>query len=172
MDRLCVLACKYACRFGVCARCVCVCLCPPGEPLWPDGVSDGTLITQPSKGGCPGQKWVEGWWLCGGRRCCPWGEGVGVRGTCGDLQRMPSDHRGTQPLAQVSDQIKLIVRWHEASSPCATSCLLFPHFCFKPGHISGAASKGRHHFKPVSLLNEQIKKKTIWPIICSGNWSL
>lgn len=24
-------------------------LCPPGEPPRPDGVSDGTLITQPSK---------------------------------------------------------------------------------------------------------------------------
>jgi len=44
----------------VCVQvCVCVCercVCPPGEPLWPDGVSDGALITQPSKGGCPGQK--------------------------------------------------------------------------------------------------------------------
>lgn len=27
----------------------CVFLCPPGEPPRPDGVSDGTLITQPSK---------------------------------------------------------------------------------------------------------------------------
>lgn len=27
----------------------CVFLCPPGEPPLPDGVSDGTLITQPSK---------------------------------------------------------------------------------------------------------------------------
>lgn len=27
----------------------CVFLCPPGEPPWPDGVSDSTLITQPSK---------------------------------------------------------------------------------------------------------------------------
>lgn len=46
----------------------------PRERLWPDGVSDGTLITQPSKGGCPGQKWVEDWWLCGGQWGCPWGK--------------------------------------------------------------------------------------------------
>lgn len=45
-------------RFGACTcTCVrwrererrCVFLCPPGEPPWPDGVSDSTLITQPSK---------------------------------------------------------------------------------------------------------------------------
>lgn len=101
---------KCACRFGVRARCMCACVRPPGEPLWPDGVSDGTLITQPSKGGCPGQKWVEGWWLCGGWRCCLWGEGVESEGHMWRSACLPSDHADMQPLTQVSDQMKHIVR--------------------------------------------------------------
>lgn len=64
---------------GMCVwdhRCACMsvraCVCSPGEPLWPDGVSDGTLITQPSKGGL---SWVE---VSGGLMAVWWSEKLPV----------------------------------------------------------------------------------------------
>lgn len=151
---------KCACRFGVRARCMCACVRPPGEPLWPDGVSDGTLITQPSKGGCPGQKWVEGWWLCGGWRCCLRGEGVEVRGTCGGLH-------ACQVITQTCNRShRWAIRWNtQSEAHCVTSSMLY-------SYITGAPSKKWHHFKPVILLKEQIKKKQsiILSIINNMKW--
>lgn len=65
---------------------LCVCPCPSGEPLWPDGVSNGTLITQASKGAVLGRSDWRGDGCVLVREVAFGGNRARLRGTCGDLQ--------------------------------------------------------------------------------------